>query len=128
MEKQLRDAYFAGLIDGEGYIGIKQAGTHKRPQKKLEIKVNMTCYKTVLALRDHFEKGNVRPRKAAPGCKPQWVWSVTCRAAREVLDVIRPYLITKAEAVRLVDAHQLLRAYPFPKSLASKLPGAKVER
>ena len=98
MKKELRDSYFAGLIDGEGCIGLHSHGAKKH--RRITIGVAMTCEKTVRALHAHFGVGGVALIKSAnPKWKDQWRWRTSARVAREVLEVIRPYLITKAELV-----------------------------
>lgn len=93
MNKKLLNSYFAGLIDGEGTVGVypyKQA-SKMRPV----IKLNMTCQKTVLAIHAHFG-GSFMPKKVYNGNLPQWHWIVTFNKAIDVAEAIRPYLITKA--------------------------------
>ncbi|HDY90288.1 MAG TPA: hypothetical protein ENH82_19485 [bacterium] len=94
MKNDLRTAYFAGIIDGEGSFGIWSLGKKKCPD--LCLTVGMTCKKTIYALAKHFGCGKVRhiaPRKK--GWKPQYIWRVKYNTARNILVIIRPYLITK---------------------------------
>lgn len=93
MDKLLLDAYFAGLIDGEGNVAIyKLSGGNVRPV----IKVDMTCEATINALHAHFGgyKGT-KKIKDNPTHKPQWRWEVTFAKAIEVAKRIEPFLITK---------------------------------
>jgi hypothetical protein len=107
MQKQLRDAYFSGLIDGEGCILIEGNGSKRLKHNGMKnrmssIQVKMTCEKTIIALRDHFGVGTItccKPRKI--GYKTAWRWRVLCKQGREVADIIRPYLITKADALQI---------------------------
>lgn len=94
METKTLDAYFAGLIDGEGTVDVypHKQGSKLRPV----VKLNMTCEKTVRAVAAHFG-GSVMTKKVAPGHKPQWHWIVTFNRAILVAARIRPYMITKAE-------------------------------
>lgn len=99
-----KDAYFAGLIDGEGSIGLMRKGGGLRQR----VKVNMTHEETVLALQRHFQIGTVRPRKRGkPHHKDQWVWTVYYYDARAVLTRILPFLITKRD-----DAEKVLQYVP----------------
>jgi hypothetical protein len=94
MDRELRTAYFAGLIDGEGTVAVH---AHKaRSKQRPVIKVDMTCEVTIRALKEHFG-GYLGVKKHRPGNKPQWRWEVTFRKAVLVCEEIRPYLITKAE-------------------------------
>jgi hypothetical protein len=88
-----RIAYFAGLIDGEGYIGSYSSKRFNTTVVK--IKVNMTSHETITSLKEFFG-GNIHARKQVEGNKRQWEWRVSCKKAREVLRLIRPWLITKA--------------------------------
>lgn len=96
---KLKDAYFAGLIDGEGYIGLENCGKGwYRPC----IRVKMTCRQTVEAIRAYFMVGRVvhRPLSVSspyykPTHKPQWEWYARRKDALAVLERILPYLITK---------------------------------
>jgi hypothetical protein len=102
VDRVLRDAYFAGLIDGEGNIGSHSAGRRNpvtgEHQVKPIIQVKMTCEKTIRALHEHFGVGHVVYQDGdQPGWKPSWRWRATTLSARKVAEVIRPYLITKAE-------------------------------
>ena len=95
MKQMLLDAYFAGLIDGEGTVAVfpYKNGTLRRSV----IKVDMTCEKTIRALHAHFG-GYIGSKKieSLKNRKPQWRWEVTFSKAKEVAKRIRPYLITKA--------------------------------
>jgi hypothetical protein len=94
-QEEILNAYFAGLIDGEGNLNVYPAckGTKLRPV----VKVNMTCEKTINRLQAHFG-GSVCKKKVPEGRKPQWHWCVTYHKAIAVVQKIRPYLITKAES------------------------------
>ncbi|HEY9211094.1 MAG TPA: hypothetical protein VIO56_06750 [Methylotenera sp.] len=93
MKNLLLNAYFAGLIDGEGTIGVyKFSSGITRPI----IKVDMTCEDTINALHSHFGgyKG-LKKIEDKPNRKQQWHWEVTFLKAVEVANLIFPYLITK---------------------------------
>jgi hypothetical protein len=91
---ELKNAYFAGIVDGEGNVDVYPhlRGTSFRPV----IKVKMTCETTVRALLEYF--GGSFTRRAAQSIrhKPQFEWSVSWSRAVAVAKQIRPYLITKA--------------------------------
>ena len=108
MEKTLlMDAYFAGLIDGEGYIAIAKKDAKTLREK---VSVKMTCEKTVRSLHDHFGVGAIafKPRQN-PKWQNQWEWYCVCRSAYVVLDRIRPYMIAKADAADVVIQHYRAR-------------------
>lgn len=93
MKNDSRTAYFAGLFDGEATIAAypRKGQSHLRPC----VKLNMTCKETMEAVAAHFG-GKIMPKKVASGNKPQWHWFVGCNQALDVIDAVRPYLITKA--------------------------------
>lgn len=101
------NAYFAGLLDGEGGFYLYKKGTGQRPI----IQINMTCEKTVRAVQEHFACGTVRMKKVDnPKWKPQWRWCVYYFDALSVVRAVRPYLLVKA-----ADADKLLAYSPKRK-------------
>jgi len=105
-EMILKDAYFAGLIDGEGHVKL----TQKRPNSlRPMVTVEMTCERTVMAIYQHFGVGTVRaiPRRK-PHHKDQWQWRTVYNGALSVLRRTRPFLITKAD-----DADRVLTYQPI---------------
>lgn len=92
---ELKNAYFAGLIDGEGTIAVYKFSSG---MTRAIVKVDMTCEKTVRSLHDHFG-GYIGVKKVEENTnrKPQWHWEVTHKKALEVCKLLRPFLVTKAE-------------------------------
>ena len=110
MKNELRNAYFAGLIDGEGCVMMKSAGSGQR--RRPFVKVNMTCQKTVEAIKEAFGLGCISykpPPKNQPTWKPQWEWTVTSKSAILVLEAVLPYLITKRAAAEEVYAQRFIK-------------------
>lgn len=103
MNEEIMNAYFAGLIDGEGTLNIYpyKNGSAMRPV----VKLNMTCEKTVRAAQSNFG-GSVCIKKVYNGNKPQWHWCVTFKKAISVIEKIEPYLITKKEIANYVLRHK----------------------
>src|SRR5262249_51353211 len=100
--------YFAGLIDGEGYIGL-----HKKDKSRIRpmISVDMTCQTTIDAIHCYFRVGTVRPKKIRkPHHKPMFRWCAIYNDARMVISRILPFMITKRKDAELVLAHK-----PKPK-------------
>jgi hypothetical protein len=95
------DAYFAGLIDGEAYVGLKRKRANGvRPY----IQINMTCEATLIAISNHFGVGTVRPKKVKEGSKPQWVWCAMYYNAVRIAERVLPFSITKrAELLSVVN-------------------------
>jgi len=91
-------AYAAGIIDGEGYIGI-----HKRKRKlryseslsySLEVSVVMVEKEIPDWLRLKFG-GSVRKILKRKERKDVWCWDIWAKKARDFLIIIRPYLKIK---------------------------------
>jgi hypothetical protein len=91
-------AYLAGLLDGEGGIGIYRNGKNSpRPS----VTLRMTHHETVKIVSDFFG-GCCRPEKKAKPRQPTWKWSVTWRKAYLVLKSLRPWLVTKATEADII--------------------------
>jgi hypothetical protein len=106
--QKLKDAYFAGLIDGEGCIRMDRLVSEHRETPCVEVK--MTCRKTIEALRDHFGFGTIFERKPEkPHYKPQWRWRVRNKSAALVLQRVLPYLITKRREAEAVFARRFIK-------------------
>lgn len=104
------DAYFAGLIDGEGNVALNSRGPNRPGGLRPVIKVKMTDKAIIEALAETYG-GTVRPRPAAnPNCKDQWFWKAENRACRETLNRIYPYL-----RVKRADAEKLLAYFATTK-------------
>lgn len=88
-------AWAAGLIDGEGCVLIA-----KRSERdyQLRLTVAMVHKPTLDRLRSIFGVGNVRPHVGArpDGWRQKWVWLISARQALAVLELVRPFMITKA--------------------------------
>ena len=105
-----KTAYFAGLIDGEGYIGMQSTGVGKPKKPSLEVK--MTCKKTIDALQSHFGCGAIRmipPPSANPHYKTQWRWKITHKPAISVIEQILPYMITKKDEAEIVYSNRFVK-------------------
>ena len=106
----IRDAYYAGLLDGEGcfYIHHKHKSAKTRERFDPVIMVGMTHEETVRSILEHFKVGSVavkvKQRKGSERWKQQWRWTVCNRQALDVALRLLPYLITKRDdAQKIVD-------------------------
>lgn len=114
MDKKQLDSYFAGLIDGEGYVGINS----QKYQNSVRpvIKVDMTCEETILALQKHFG-GWISKKQVVEGHKPQWRWEVNALKARSVAAAIFPYSITKKGKIKaIIDLPVTKQGRPLSKA------------
>lgn len=94
-------AYAAGIIDGEGYIGInkKYSKTHSSGyQYHIRIDVTMTDFCIPIWLQSQFG-GSVYIHKGIN--KPDMRWNITCRDAEKFLIAILPFLIVKKKQAEL---------------------------
>lgn len=98
-------AYLAGVIDGEGCIGIrktKRTGTWKSTRYAAAITVGSTSRSLIEQLMAAFRAGCVTyryPTKTSRGC---YVWNVSSVGARHVLRMLRPYLVVKLEQANVL--------------------------
>lgn len=97
--RELRTAYFAGIIDGEGYIGLLPNNRAKTLGLYIpKLSVNMTCEKTITSLQEHFNCGTISLKQPKGLSKKMaYLWSLSDANARNVIQEIYPYLITKKE-------------------------------
>jgi len=106
-------AYAAGLIDGEGTIGISELqpndkcrknGTRvrKSPQHRIYVAITMTDQVAIawmqLTFGGHFQ--SLSPRQ--PQHKPTYRWSLASKAAAEFCETIAPYLKVKRQQAEIV--------------------------
>lgn len=103
-------AYLAGMIDGEGTVGIYEA----RSTRSLRIShyVQVTVVNTDLALMDWLTAtfgGRVDRRRDPsrnPTHKQPYAWRVHGPNAAALLEAVEPYMVIKSEQVAV--ARQLL--------------------
>lgn len=93
----MQNAYSAGLIDGEGYIGIQEAGG----SFQVRLKVAMTD-KGLSALRHLMRVHGGRldkPRDPKDGrSRISYTWRLNGQTAIQVIRELRPMLLVKAQA------------------------------
>lgn len=93
--------YVAGILDGEGYIGIhavKPDATHKSLRHVVKVQVGNTHPRLIWLLKAKFG-GGVHRRSylhtSHPSWKPLWSWSVGGAKAERILKALRPHLVLK---------------------------------
>lgn len=89
-------AYCAGLIDGEGCIGIYYNKVHKNFQLKLQVQMNE---KRPLDKLYKLFGGSFYVKEAKPPRHKQHTWVVFGSKAEEVIKLIRPYMLVKDKQV-----------------------------
>ncbi len=90
-------AYYTGIIDGEGAIGIcKHRDTDCRRGYRFQLSVQVTSLDEWLlqSLKIAF-CGNITRSKYGFAKKTSWHWMIHCKQALEFLKAILPYLRLK---------------------------------
>lgn len=100
----MSDTYAAGLIDGEGYIGIQESGG----SFQVRLKVTMTDKGMAAMLRmERMYGGKIDgPRLATDRNRASYSWRLTGVKASALIATLRPHLLVKAEAADLALAFQ----------------------
>lgn len=101
---RMNDEYAAGLIDGEGYLGIRIQRSRVGWYYKPCVKVAMTRPEAVRALYLRFG-GNVdlRRRMVKSNHRLSFCWSVsTFVSVARVLEAIWPYLLVKSQQAAIL--------------------------
>lgn len=101
--KKIHDAYWAGIIDGEGTLTIKRqkySHTTFPLYHTIFIKVAMTNADIPQLLHEEFG-GGFRVLPAKENRRMVFEWCVTSKKALAFLLRIHPYLILKAEHAKL---------------------------
>ena len=96
-------AWAAGLIDGEGCIRINRGraqGKHLSPRYGVQLIVKMTHEASVRRLALMFG-GSVYHKNAAVNRSELWGWQPNQELSRRAIEVLLPYLFTKAAEARL---------------------------
>lgn len=96
-------AYLAGIIDGEGHIGLSKQKRYNTPRGRLTI--TNTDSRLLLWLRDKIG-GSITTNHADVRTGGKWrkcfIWQVVSRQACEVLKACLPMLIVKREQAQIM--------------------------
>lgn len=112
--EEINLAWAAGIIDGEGCIGIvrddrkalnEKNGWNLSPIYKLRISVGMSHLETIEKLYEIFGDGRINGQKCykRPGHKQVYYWTVNADAAWKVIEKVKPYLVTKRVQAELAE-------------------------
>jgi len=98
--------YAAGLIDGEGYIGIQETGG----SFQVRLKIAMTDKgKPALDQMARIYGGNITYSKGrGSNRRDVYEWRLTGEKAAHVIRQVKPYLLVKAEAAEVALSFQLM--------------------
>jgi len=106
-------SYIAGIIDGEGHIGIAKSSHPNTTRERtadynLRVAVKMCDGKVIDYLFGNYN-GHVGIRPAVPPRNKQYYWVLTCKKASELLKQLLPYLVGKKEQAELAIRFQSKR-------------------
>lgn len=119
-------AYIAGIIDGEGWIGIHQLGknggvSRRAGQYRMCVEVGNTNEAIIRFLHSRLG-GSVAFRGSKGKAKAHWKWQSSSYVSLFVLDAVLPYLIIKRRQAVLCRRFQRYTQSPSrivtPKALA----------
>jgi len=92
-------AYLAGIIDGEGTIGIERQSPNETCRKKTyythRLCIINTSKNLMHWLKENFPQGSFSLRKKIDGRKDCYAWRLFGKNAEEILIAIKPFLIIK---------------------------------
>ena len=97
-------AYIAGIVDGEGYIGITADGKkfkHGRQNLRLRVTVTNTNEWLCQYLRFAMGGGVIILKQTSPKQRTCWQWQISYWRAADFLRLILPYLHLKKPQAEL---------------------------
>ena len=99
MLKETTIAYLAGIIDGEGYIGIKKTAHKNRvtPGFHARIQVRMIHDGAIRMLQDTFGGSIYKEKPHVDGGRPLACWQLSDAKAEYALRILLPYMVVKRE-------------------------------
>lgn len=107
MKNKITRRYLAGLLDGEGYFGIRPDFCHSRAHYKPVIKMGLAEKSAYLVVEIKNLLGGhiwINKRKTEVNASILYQWEVhTFEAVRKVIDYVRPYLILKKQQADLIN-------------------------
>lgn len=122
-------AWAAGIIDGEGCIGLHRHGGPTKNWWSLILKVTMGHEPSIRRLHDLFGEGSVqnqRPSRGQQHYNVAWSWLCTTRQVERVLAQVRPYLVTKAAEADLALEYLRLPTMPGTQRIPTELAVERV--
>jgi LAGLIDADG endonuclease len=113
-------AYLAGLIDGEGYVGVSGSKNNKASKGckrgvalRISVSVNMTDSRPLKWAQTVTGVGTIHTHKKHKAHYRQaWNWQIWSREAALVLKQIRPFLKVKGKQADLCIEYQSQMRFP----------------
>lgn len=104
-------AYIAGLIDGEGYIGIKKATARKDCQNPLyhaRIQIRMVDEEAIKFIAETLGGNYYKEKPSVAKRRPLYCFQSSDKSAETILETILPYLrVKKASAETVLEYRKL---------------------
>ena len=113
MTRAIDLAYLAGIVDGEGYIGIKKSPPGKRrktPGYHARIQVRMTDEAAIAFLAATLGGNYYKERPNTKGGKPLYCWQASNAKAEMILRALMPHLRVKRRCAENVLACRQLQS------------------
>lgn len=85
-------AYTAGLIDGEGTVGLVR-NRKQDPYRRPYISVSSTTYEMMTFLKEHYDGYIINQKTYKAHHKQAWMWRLPDTKSLALLKQILPYLI-----------------------------------
>ncbi|MBK9272788.1 MAG: hypothetical protein IPM48_14480 [Saprospiraceae bacterium] len=116
---KLTASYVAGIIDGEGYIGLLRIskGNKAKWQSLREFKY-MPCVKVVMTNKEIIDwlyksfggTFETRTKNTSPNCRVSYGWQLRKLQAIEFLKIIYPYLMVKRKQAEVLFRYPQIKA------------------
>ena len=118
-------AYLAGLIDGEGYIGVKRTMRRdaKSPIYHERIQLRMVHEGAIRLLAETLGGSYYQEKPHANNGRPLYCWQASDALAARILKTVLPYLIVKRES-----AENVLRLRASKNDPRARARGGPVQR
>lgn len=96
-------AYLAGIVDGEGSVGVYWCKDHSAPTFQFFVTNTNFDLERWIRQRLPWAKIRSRVRKGSLGTKPIWEWACKNRKLlKPLLEALYPYMVIKAPQVKLM--------------------------
>ena len=109
--EETEKAYLAGLVDGEGYIGIKKSKPPKgcvSPSYSARIQIRMVDEPAIAFLSDSFSLNYYKEKPSAVNGRPLFCFQASNHLAAFILYTLYPYLRVKVVNAQVVlQLHEL---------------------
>lgn len=101
MNKEIKKAYIAGLLDGEGYFGIRKhkGNNGNNPRYQEEVKISMVEEEPIKMIKGMFG-GNISMQKGTH--RPLFRYESSDKIASQVCHTLLKYLVVKNKNAKIL--------------------------